>query len=95
VLIIGVALSAGVYFFAREEIGEVFDYHLKQLALSLRDHAFPEAQSEDRLEEDDEFDFIMQVWTDDGQHVYLSHPHARLFERATMCRLAVGLGSRS
>ena len=95
VLIVGVALSTGVYFVAREEIGEVFDYHLQQLALSLRDHAFPEAQSEDGLEEDDEFDFIMQVWTDDGQRVYGSHPDARLFEHAQRGIATVHSGSEN
>ena len=72
---LGLLLSAAViYRSARTEIDELFDYQLRQLALSLRDQAFngilvpPERGEED-------FDFVIQVWNGEGVQMYYSHPH--------------------
>lgn len=70
------AAAYGSYRLARAEIDTVFDYHLKQIALSLRDHA---PQSNTQLPAvDDQLDFVIQVFTRDGSRLYASHPHASL-----------------
>ena len=70
------AAAYGSYRLARAEVDEVFDYHLKQIALSLRDHA---PQSNAQLPAvDDQLDFVIQVFTRDGSRLYASHPHASL-----------------
>ncbi|MCK9382255.1 MAG: ATP-binding protein [Sulfuritalea sp.] len=70
------AASYGSYRLARAEVDTVFDYHLKQIALSLRDHA---PQSNTQLPPvDDQLDFVIQVFTRDGSRLYASHPHASL-----------------
>jgi two-component system OmpR family sensor kinase len=67
-----------IYRTAQDEAGELFDYHLRQIALSLRDPAFrgswmpsPEADTED-------FDFVIQVWDAAGVRLYYSNPHRDL-----------------
>lgn len=66
----------GSYRLAREGVDEVFDYHLKQIALSLRDHA---PQSNAQLPEtDDHLDFVFQVFSRDGSRLYASEPQVSL-----------------
>ncbi|TRZ55404.1 MAG: two-component sensor histidine kinase [Rhodocyclaceae bacterium] len=70
------AAAYGSYRLARAGIDEVFDYHLRQIALSLRDHA---PQSHTRLAvTDDELDFVIQVFDRDGKRRYSSLPNASL-----------------
>jgi two-component system OmpR family sensor kinase len=78
------ALAAyGTYRLARQEVDEVFDYHLRQLALSVRDQRLT-GSSGPLTDDDQEFDFIIQVWTRDGDRIYFSHPHANLPQRAEL-----------
>jgi len=75
VLIAGVAAAFALYSQARREIDELFDYQLRQLAVSLRDRPF------DRFEVPAgqlafEFDFVIQVWSPNGMRLYISHPGA-------------------
>lgn len=66
----------GSYRLARTEVDEVFDYHLKQIALSLRDHA---PQSAAQLPTaDDQLDFVIQVFAGNDSKVYASRLHAEL-----------------
>jgi two-component system OmpR family sensor kinase len=70
------AAAYGSYRLARDGVDEFFDYHLKQIALSLRDHA---PQSDAQLPEaDDQLDFVIQIFSRDGRRLYASHPHASL-----------------
>ena len=70
------AAAYGSYRLARTEVDGVFDYHLKQIALSLRDHA---PQSNTQLPAvDDQLDFVIQVFTRDGSRLYASHLHESL-----------------
>ena len=70
----------GSYRLARAEVDQVFDYHLKQIALSLRDHspqsgaALPAA--------DDQLDFVIQIFARDGNRLYVSRPQASLPQQA-------------
>lgn len=61
--------SALTYFYVRGELGELFDDRLRQLAYSvlpLGNFQLPPASN--TLEDDDD-DFIVQVWTADGQRI--------------------------
>lgn len=59
---------------AGAEINEVFDYHLRQIALSLRDRDFSGTAPPGVIGEE-EFDFVIRIWDRDGVTVYYSHPH--------------------
>ncbi len=59
---------------AGAEIGEVFDYHLRQIALSLRDRDFSGTGPPSVIGEE-EFDFVIRIWNRAGVTVYYSRPH--------------------
>ena len=76
-IVVAVLIAAyGSYRLVRAEIDEVFDYHLKQIALSLRDHS-PSA-SAPLPAADDQLDFVIQIFARDGSHQYASRPQASL-----------------
>ena len=76
--IVTVFLVAGVaiYQMAHNEVDEVMDYQLRQLALSLSDQRFGQAAPIAPPEE--AFDFVIQIWDGHGLRLYLSHPHSVL-----------------
>jgi two-component system, OmpR family, sensor kinase len=83
VLIVGLVAAWGVYRRAYDEVNELFDYHLKQMALSLRDQSFePFAGGSPGSEEG--FDFAIQVWSQDGIRMYFSRPQTGLPNRARL-----------
>lgn len=63
---------------AREEAGMLFDYHLKQIALSLRDQTF--LGPAEALASDESLDYVIRVWDRNGLTVYYSKPHEALPE---------------
>lgn len=78
-----VLLAAAVYFFTMEEMSEVFDEELKQIALSVLTHH--QTQATPPLEgvrlsrpEVDDITFITQVWTLDGRPLFSSLPESKL-----------------
>lgn len=70
------AAAYGSYRLARAGVDEVFDYHLKQIALSLRDH--PPQSNSPLPAPDDQLDFVIEVFTLEGNRLYASHPRAGL-----------------
>ncbi len=70
------------YRLARHGIDEIFDYHLRQIALSLRDQALGQPPLPGAG--DEPFDFVIQVWHRDGARLYLSRPDADLPAAAAM-----------
>ena len=54
------------------ETDQIFDYQLRQMALSLRDQGAI-AEEERAALEDPAFDYVVQVWTSDGSITYSSH----------------------
>ncbi|MEN9728657.1 MAG: hypothetical protein RL434_3023, partial [Pseudomonadota bacterium] len=77
VLLTAVVLSTAVatgatYYWARHEIDQLLDYHLRQQALALRDKAFM-LGTVVVPEPDPEQDFVIQAWDWRVQRVYLSH----------------------
>ena len=63
---------------ARDEAGTLFDYQLKQIALSLRDQTFQ--GSAEALARDESLDYVIRVWDLTGLTVYYSQPHQSLPE---------------
>jgi two-component system OmpR family sensor kinase len=64
------AAGAMAYRLTRREIDAVFDYHLRQLALSLRDRALGRRVAAPPPSPD--FEFVIQVWDVDGTKLYAS-----------------------
>ncbi|HZT03493.1 MAG TPA: ATP-binding protein [Steroidobacteraceae bacterium] len=78
VVLVGVLGGLVVYRNALAEASAFFDYHLKETALILRDqpvdyHWPPPIPSNNAA-----YDFVVQVWTLDGELIYMSRPHAVL-----------------
>ena len=69
------AAAVLVYRSARREIDAVFDYHLRQIALTLRDQAPGRAAG---VGSGEDFDFVIQIWDRDGTRVYRSRPDSGL-----------------
>jgi two-component system OmpR family sensor kinase len=67
-LVTGVGASGATWYAVRKEANQLFDYHLKQMALSLRDQTLQGAGLFPRFGHD----FIVQVWDPAGVLVYLS-----------------------
>lgn len=83
VLVAGLIAAWGVYRQARAELDDIFDYNLRQMALSLRDGSFGAAISSPE-EFATEFDFAIQIWNRDGVRLYFSQPDAVLPNRARL-----------
>jgi two-component system OmpR family sensor kinase len=73
--VLAVTLVAGfaTYRIARQEIDALFDYHLRQTALSLSDRALARAEGLGAGG-----DFVVQIWDRTGVRLYLSRPGAAL-----------------
>jgi two-component system OmpR family sensor kinase/two-component system sensor histidine kinase QseC len=69
------AVAGATYFSVRGEIDELFDYHLRQMALSLRDQGRI-AEDERAALQNPDFDYVVQVWSVDGVALYASRPGA-------------------
>jgi len=63
---------------ALDQAGQLFDYHLEQIALSLRDQRF-EGGAE-ALASDERLDYVIRVWDQNGLTVFFSRPHYTLPE---------------
>lgn len=83
----GIAAAAIVYAIALHEIGELFDYHIRQLALSLGAQSLqlerPVVAIPDQADHE-ETDFAVQIWDDNGTSLYLSLNYPALPPRAKL-----------
>ena len=78
------AVMGGVtYYNVLGETEALFDYQLRQMALSLRDQG-EIAPDQARAFADEQLDFVVQIWTVDGRSIYASRPHADLPQRALL-----------
>ena len=71
---------------ARAEADEIFDYHMQQMALALR-AGLPvggPGTMGNSFVDDHEFEFAVQVWTDNGLQVFQSTARAALPQRAVL-----------
>ncbi len=78
--LVGVAASVVTYFEAREDVSDLFDYQLQQLALSLehRPGAAPRVDPGDAEDRREESDFVTQIWDRDGRLVFASQTQLTL-----------------
>ena len=87
-LLAALALAAAVmgavtYRNVLAETEALFDYQLRQMALSLRDQGEMANEQADALA-DEQFDFVVQIWTVDGRSIYASRAHSALPARALL-----------
>ena len=75
------AASFLVYRLARKEIDQIFDYNLRQVALTAGDRAPGRGLVAGAREG---FDFVIQIWDLDGTRLYLSDPETTLPENAEL-----------
>jgi len=71
---------------AMQEANDLFDYHMEQIALALQDSAYQQPSWYKSSGGGDMagFDFVIQIWTDDGVRVYQSRRYRNLPERAEL-----------
>ena len=75
----------------RAETEALFDYQLRQMALSLRNQGeIAPAQASALV--DEQLDFVVQVWTSDGRAVYATRRHELLPQRAQLGFADVSVG---
>ncbi|BBO99635.1 ATP-binding protein [Sulfuriferula nivalis] len=80
-LIVGMLISTGIaglsmYLLAQDEANELFDYQIKQIALSLPGSSqLPVVTADD---EDPEEDNVIQVWDAQGKPLFVSYPSRAL-----------------
>jgi two-component system OmpR family sensor kinase/two-component system sensor histidine kinase QseC len=72
----------------------LFDYQLRQMALSLRDQG-EIAPDQARHLADEQLDFVVQIWTVDGRSIYASRPHSELPARALLGLADVSAGGQT
>ncbi|MBK7952717.1 MAG: two-component sensor histidine kinase [Candidatus Accumulibacter sp.] len=74
--------ALATYRTAHKEAHAMFDYQLRQLALSFRDKALHSGQGREFGDDEDVQDFSVQIWGPDGTRIYLSHPRQELPHQA-------------
>jgi two-component system OmpR family sensor kinase len=93
ILLLGIAIvAATVLQFAAtfrvsmQKADTMFDYHMQQMALALQDSTFqqPGWYTSPRTEEIEDFDLVVQIWTDDGVRVYQSRRYRALPQQGTL-----------
>lgn len=91
ILLLGAAIviAAGVQFAASlreamQKADDLFDYHMEQMALALQDSAVQQADWYKAPADNHDFDFVIQIWTDDGVRVYQSRAYRALPERGAL-----------
>lgn len=92
ILLLGVAIlgAAAVQFAtsfraAMREANNLFDYHMEQMALALQDSGFQQAEwYKPSTGDTSDFDFVIQIWTDDGVRVYQSRTYRSLPEQGAL-----------
>jgi two-component system OmpR family sensor kinase len=68
-----------------QQANKLFDYHMQQMAFALEDSGFESANWHGMADADNEsFDFVVQIWTDDGVRVYQSRNFRILPERGAL-----------
>jgi two-component system, OmpR family, sensor kinase len=86
IVLTAVAQALVVYQQAREEADSIFDYHMQQMAQALRTGvAMPDLPAlDEELTSEKGFDFLVQVWSNDGLSVFQSRSGSALPQRAVL-----------
>ena len=82
-LLAAAMMGAVTYHNVLAETEALFDYQLRQMALSLRDQGEIASAQADALA-DEQLDFVVQIWTVDGRSIYASRAHSALPARALL-----------
>jgi two-component system OmpR family sensor kinase len=86
ITIAAVAQASIAYRTALNDADQIFDYHMQQMALSLRSRApltsADDANGDAPISGND--DLVVQVWSPDGVRVFRSASHAHLPQRAVL-----------
>lgn len=78
IVLLGGLVAGGVVFYqARQQAGELFDYQLRQLAFTLRDRDYNPSQLAEALQGEG-LDFVITVWGADSRLLYRSHPQIQV-----------------
>jgi len=81
----GILAAAGlIYLQAREEANGLFDYQMKQIAVSLPRQAFQPMGPIVGDDLDIAEDVVIQIWDNTGVRIYHSHNHPSLPQRAAL-----------
>jgi two-component system OmpR family sensor kinase len=90
-LLAAIVMAAGIQAFVAyrtvlQEADDIFDHHMQQMALSLRAGLPPSATvgGLSGLGGEENFEFIVQVWTADGIRIFESAAQAALPQRAVL-----------
>jgi two-component system OmpR family sensor kinase/two-component system sensor histidine kinase QseC len=83
VAVVALALGGVTYRGVLGETEALFDYQLRQMALSLRDQGEIATNQANALR-DEQLDFVVQIWTVDGRSIYASRKHEFLPGRVVM-----------
>ncbi len=88
-LLAAIVLAAGTQAFVAyrtvlKEADQIFDYHMQQMALSLRAGLPPSAAVSGLSDGEENFEFVVQVWTAEGVLVFESAAQAALPQRAVL-----------
>ena len=92
-MLAALAVGMATYRSVRAETEALFDYQLRQMALSLRDQG-EVAPAQASALVDQQLDFVVQVWTADGRGLYSSRAHAALPQRAQLGFADVSVGGQ-
>ena len=76
------------------ETEALFDYQLRQMALSLRDQGEIAPDQAGALA-DRQLDFVIQIWSADGRAIYATRPHEELPARALLGLADMTVGSQT
>jgi two-component system, OmpR family, sensor kinase len=71
-MLIGLFAALGIYLTVKDEFNELFDYELRQVALSYRDDSLSYAVAPPIPIVDEEDDLVIQIWNRAGTLVYVS-----------------------
>ena len=82
-VIAALAMGGSVYWSVLRQTEALFDYQLRQMALSLRDQG-EIAPADARALADGQLDFIIQIWREDGRTVYSTRPQVAPPSRAVI-----------
>jgi hypothetical protein len=90
----GAVMAAVTYRSVLSQTEGLFDYQLRQMALSLRDQG-EMAPDQVSAFADEDLDFVVQIWTVDGRSIYASRAHSVLPARAQLGLADVTAGGQT
>jgi two-component system OmpR family sensor kinase len=79
-----IAQAMIAYRSALSDADQIFDYHMQQMAMSLRSSATLTNKAADTASDPENDDLVVQVWTPDGAQVFRSLSRAALPQRAVL-----------